>query len=39
LWLIFNRGRSAEMGSKIDAQSDGAEKAMRDISRATRRHL
>jgi hypothetical protein len=27
------------MGSKIDAQSDGAEKAVRDIRRATRRHF
>ena len=27
------------MGSKIDAQSDEAEKAVRDIRRATRRHF
>jgi transposase len=27
------------MGSKIDAQSDGAEKAVLDIRRAIRRHL
>ena len=27
------------MRSKIDAQSDEAEKAVRDIRRATRRHL
>jgi hypothetical protein len=27
------------MGSKIDAQSNEAEKAVRDIRRATRRHF
>src|SRR5215467_15677279 len=32
------RGRSG-MGSKIDGRSDEAEKAVRDIRRATRRHF
>jgi len=38
-WLIFNRREERKMGSRIDTQSDDAEKAVRDIRRATRRHF